>query len=363
MHINNHRSRSLTLLAAFAAMWCGSSLSAATIQVPSDVRTIQGAVDAASDGDVLIVAAGTWHETINMKGKAIVLKSADGPEATVLDGRTLPGSIVYCIKGESRETGIEGFTLRGGTGDFSVHGPGQTVGGAMYISGSSPRINDCIFENNNANLQGGAVYSVRDAHPSFTNCIFRKNTSEKGGAIFSLLSNCRFTDCTFIGNLARFSGGAIFNSSHCAPTFVSCRFLSNQALYNGGAIYDYQSHGSLSRCTFERNSAAFKGGAVYSSYRSDPVFAECRFLTPSDEIVGRRGIRMASIIQTGACCLGGGCIVAEMESCIEAGGAFSGNGSICEPTITLCPTSVEGDLNGDGGVDRRDMAVLMMLWK
>jgi len=362
MHIN-HRSRSLTLLAAFAAMWGGSSLSAATIQVPSDARTIQGAVDAASNGDVIIVAAGIWHETINMKGKAIVLKSADGPEATVLDGRTLPGSIVYCIEGESRETGIEGFTLRGGTGDSSVYGPGQAVGGAMFIVGSSPRVNDCIFENNTATLQGGAVYSVRDAHPSFTNCIFRRNASEKGGAVFSLLSNCRFMDCTFIGNLARFSGGAIFNSSHCSPTFMSCRFLSNQALYNGGAIYDYESHGSLSRCTFERNSAAFKGGAVYSSYRSDPVFAECRFETPSDEIVGRRGVRMASIIQSGACCLGGGCIVAEKESCIEAGGAFSGNGSICEPTITLCPTSVEGDLNRDGDVDRRDMAVLMMLWK
>ena len=258
MHIN-HRSRSLTLLAAFAAMWGGSSLSAATIQVPSDARTIQGAVDAASNGDVIIVAAGTWHETINMKGKAIVLKSVDGPEATVLDGRTLPGSIVYCIEGESRETGIEGFTLRGGTGDSSVHGPGQAVGGAMFIVGSSPRVNDCIFENNTATLQGGAVYSVRDAHPSFTNCIFRRNASEKGGAVFSLLSNCRFMDCTFIGNLAHFSGGAIFNSSHCSPTFMSCRFLGNQALYNGGAIYDYESHGSLSRCTFETQLCCVQG--------------------------------------------------------------------------------------------------------
>ena len=281
-----------------------------------------------------------------MKGKAIVLKSADGPEATVLDGRTLPGSIVYCIEGESRETGIEGFTLRGGTGDSSVHGPGQAVGGAMFIVGSSPRVNDCIFENNTADpcrVERSTAF-VMHIHPlptASSGGMLRK----KAGPSFSLLSNSRFMDCTFIGNLARFSGGAIFNSSHCSPTFMSCRFLSNQALYNGGAIYNYESHGSLSRCTFERNSAAFKGGAVYSSYRSDPVFAECRFQTPSDEIVGRRGVRMASIIQSGACCLGGGCIVAEKESCIEAGGAFSGNGSVCEPTITLCPTSIEGDLN------------------
>ena len=277
-------------------------------------------------------------------------------------GRCLAASCT-AVEGESRETGIEGFTLRGGTGDSSIHGPGRSVGGAMFITGSSPRIIGCVFENNKTTLQGGAVYSARDAHPSFTGCIFRKNASEKGGAVFSLLSNCRFEGCHFTHNLARFSGGAIFNSSRCSPTFISCRFTSNQALYNGGAIYDYESHGSLSRCTFERNTAAFKGGAVYSAYRSDPVFAECMFMTPSDEHVGRHGIRMASIIQSGACCLGGGCIVAEKESCIEAGGAFVGNGSVCEPTITLCPIQLEGDLNGDGDVNRKDMAVLMMLWK
>ena len=360
---HNHRSRTVSLLAALAAICSGSSLLAATIQVPGDARTIQGAIDAAADGDVVIVAPGTWNETINLKGKAIVLRSADGPEATVLDGRTLPGSIVYCNEGETRETGIEGFTLRGGTGDSSIHGPGHTVGGAMFISGSSPRITDCIFEDNTTTMHGGAIYSVRDAHPTFERCVFRKNNSEKGGAVFSLLSNARFSECRFDANLARFSGGAIFNSRHCSPSFLSCSFTTNQALYNGGAIYDYESHGSLSRYTFERNSAAFKGGAVYIAYRSDPVFAECRFMTPSDEIVGPRGTMMASNIQTGACCLGGGCIVVEKEACIEAGGSFSGNGSVCEPTITLCPEIVEGDLNGDGDVNRRDMAVLMMLWK
>ena len=83
------------------------------LHVPADESTIQSAIDRASDGDMVVVAAGTWNETINLKGKDIVLRSADGPDQTVLDGGGLPGSIVYCVEGERRSTRIEGFTLRG----------------------------------------------------------------------------------------------------------------------------------------------------------------------------------------------------------------------------------------------------------
>ncbi|MCH2148269.1 MAG: right-handed parallel beta-helix repeat-containing protein [Phycisphaerales bacterium] len=350
-------------LAMLSMLAMASTGGAEILHVPDDESTIQSAIDRAQDGDMVVVAAGTWNETINLKGKDIVLRSADGPDLTVLDGSGLPGSIVYCVGGERRSTRIEGFTLRGGTGDSSIHGPGKTIGGAMYITGSSPLVNDCIFEANHTVLQGGAVYSAREAHPSFQDCRFTQNESEKGGAVFSLLSNPRFENCRFDHNLARFSGGAVFNSNRCAPKFISCDFEKNLSLYNGGAIYDYESHGSLSRCTFSRNAASFRGGAIYSGYRSDAVLAECLFTTPSDDVAGRKGVVPASILQRGACCLGEGCIIAEQVACIDAGGSFVGQGSVCEDTITHCDVSVKGDLDGDGDVDRKDMAVLMMLWK
>lgn len=350
----------LTLCAAVSG---GAAYAADIVHVPGDASSIQHAIDQAVEGDTVVVGAGVWHETINLKGKGIVLRSAEGPEETVLDGRGLPGSIVHCVEGESRSTRIEGFTLRGGNGDPSIHGPGNTVGGALLIVGSSPIISNCIFKDNTSELQGGAVYCARDAHPTFEGCRFTGNTSEKGGAIFCLLSNSRFESCRFDSNLAQFSGGAVFNSSRCSPKFIMCDFERNQALYNGGAIYDYESNGSLSRCTFNRNSASFKGGAIYSAYRSDAVLAECLFMTPADDIAGRKGVTPGSMIQNGACCLGEGCIVADKAACLDAGGSFVGNGSVCETTITRCDTGVRGDLDGDGIVDRKDMAVLMMLWK
>ena len=357
------RTRTGLALALWTAVSGGAALAADIRHVPGDVLSIQQAIDQSVDGDTIVVAPGIWNEMINLSGKAIVLRSAEGPKETVLDGRGLPGSIMTCVEGESRSTRIEGFTLRGGNGDPSIHGPGNTVGGALLIIGSSPFINDCIFEGNTSRLQGGAVYCARDAHPTFENCRFTRNTSEKGGAVFCLLSNTRFQNCRFDSNLAQFSGGAVFNSSRCSPKFITCDFERNQALYNGGAIYDYESNGSLSRCTFNRNSASFKGGAIYSAYRSDSVLAECLFMTPADDIAGRKGVIPGSMIQNGACCLGEGCIVADKVACLDAGGSFIGNGSVCESTITRCSTGVQGDLDGDGDVDRKDMAVLMMLWK
>ncbi len=64
-----------------------------TLHVPADYTTIQAAIDAALNGDIVLVAEDTYYENINFKGKAITVAShflIDGDkthiENTIIDG-------------------------------------------------------------------------------------------------------------------------------------------------------------------------------------------------------------------------------------------------------------------------------------
>jgi hypothetical protein len=62
---------------------------AATIHVPADQPTIQAGIDAAVNGDTVLVADGTYtgvgNRDIDFKGKAITVKSENGPENCIID--------------------------------------------------------------------------------------------------------------------------------------------------------------------------------------------------------------------------------------------------------------------------------------
>ena len=102
---------------------------AAPLRVPADHATIQAAIDAARDGDTVLVSAGTYRESIVLGGKSVTLASehyTTGREAlidqTIIDG----GGAEYVIKvakSAKRGTTITGFTLRNADDGIAGHGP------------------------------------------------------------------------------------------------------------------------------------------------------------------------------------------------------------------------------------------------
>ncbi len=129
-----------------------------TIRVPADKPTIQGAIDAAANGDTVLVSPGTYTENINFKGKAITVKSMAGPDTTIIDGNRA-GSVVIFASGESNSSVLDGFTIRNGKPSGSIS---PYDGGGIYISNTSPMIsNNKIIDN--IGCTGPGIYAANSS--------------------------------------------------------------------------------------------------------------------------------------------------------------------------------------------------------
>lgn len=90
---------------------------AAVINVPVDHVTIQAAVNAASDGDTVLVADGTYLEKVVIN-KNIILESVNGRASTTIDGSAVPvGTGTLILQGARNGVTIgglgKGFTIIG----------------------------------------------------------------------------------------------------------------------------------------------------------------------------------------------------------------------------------------------------------
>lgn len=134
-------------LGVLAACVPALALDAAEIHVPADYPTIQEAVNAASNGDEIIIAPGTYAGfTIN--DKTLTLRSSGGPEATILDGGGAQRVIMVQF---SPMITLQGLTI--------ANGQAANFGGGVWGGIGYPNIiiDDCIFLNNTATTDGGAI--------------------------------------------------------------------------------------------------------------------------------------------------------------------------------------------------------------
>src|SRR5215813_3657354 len=159
-----------------AGLWlCSSSagsLEAATIiRVPADQSTIQAAIAAASSGDIVQVAPGTYVENLSFLGKAVRVTSEQGPNVTIIDGNG-SGPVVAFVTAEGRQSVLNGFTVR--NGKHSVYGIGNGVGGGVSIVRSSPTITGNVVTNNGAGDAGGGI-GVYFGSPLIQENVIRNN--------------------------------------------------------------------------------------------------------------------------------------------------------------------------------------------
>jgi hypothetical protein len=283
---------SLALLAASAVAPFPASAAAATVlHVPQDYPTIQAAIDAAAPDDTVLVAAGTYNETIDFQTKAITVESESGAASTIINGNGV--DVVVTMNANAGETPIlRGFTVRNGGATSSNDGAIDTSGGLALIENntitgnrfcsdgavtahfSSATIRNNLISGNSQDQTlcsggvGGAGVSIGGAGsvqllnnvitgnthgtgaggvelfsagtPTISGNVIRNNVGWIGGGMsFANFSDATVTNNIIAGNQAALGGGMYVSvpQGFRGPLVVNNTIAANQALSTGLAAY------------------------------------------------------------------------------------------------------------------------------
>jgi predicted outer membrane repeat protein len=246
----------------FLAVPCSGEIIYVDDDGPADFNNIQAAINDSNDGDTIIVADGTYigvgNREISFHGKAITVRSENGPEKSIIDCQGKGMGFLF-RDGEGANSILAGLTIR--------NGYSSGCGALAITSYSSPMIINCTFENNHGD-HGGAISCHSYYSPKLTNCIFTGNSSHYGGGIFISEGSPILTNCKFSGNSAVDYGGAVHCEETSSPTFRNCLIIGNKTEWNGGGISNTDgSDAIIENCTITDNIANGKGGGIYSPDR------------------------------------------------------------------------------------------------
>jgi len=268
--------------------------------------TLQPAIAAATSGDEVWVATGTYKPTswpnggstdremhFSLKNGVAVYGGFAGTE-TLLNERD-PANNPVILSGDIGVAGstadncyhifyhpnglnldgtaiLDGFTVTAGNANGSSS---HSSGGGMYNYSSSPSIADCIFSGNTASSRGGGIYNYSQSSPLITQCVFIENHSLSygGGGIYNgFYSSPTINGCAFKENMAIANNGGGIHCESSYPYIINCQFSRNMAR-DGGGFYGNAS--SITNCYFNENTAV-NGGGMFILYTS-AVLNNCTF--------------------------------------------------------------------------------------
>ena len=273
----------------------GAPATATLLRVPQDYSSIAAGLAAATSGDTVLVAPGTYYECgLDVDGESLTLLGtpadvgANGPQ-TVIDGR-YEGTILRAAWLENGPIVVQNLTFIHG---YGVQDGAFNPGGAIDFRFATGLVLNCEFRENSVRVNGGSAIgcysSTQGAGMIIENCRFIDNLapSTGSGAILWFASNGRISDCEFVRNRAyvgpsavEFDGGqdvvverCVFEDGEGSSALSSSRvdlklarsiFRNNEGA-NGAGLLAYDGEFEISHCWFSGNRADRSGGGILLS--------------------------------------------------------------------------------------------------
>lgn len=149
--------------------------------------------------------------------------------------------------------------------------------GGEYESGCQFLLKECVFASNHAVDAGGGMY-ISGGSPDIIGCTFEDNRARSGGGMYNDSSSPTVANCTFSSNSASGYGGGMHNESLSNPTIINCTFIGNSASYGAGMSNQHSSYPVAADCVFMMNQVYNGyGGGMHNSHRGDPTLTRCTF--------------------------------------------------------------------------------------
>ena len=238
---------------------------------------LQSAVDAAVDGDIVVVGAGTYGPV--SIGPACTVVSLRGAAETVIDAQGASRAVELLGGGT-----LEGFTIVNGSADDCagiLAESGSTVrdvtivgcsatgnGGGVCLYGGSTA-EDVRAVSNSAAFGGGFFATVASA---VVRCEMSDNTATQSGGGAWLGGESAMRDSTAGGNTAAVAGGGVYLEDATEFSRFHNNTVENNGAAKGGGIYAYNANGH--DCILTGNRAG-EGAALWLGGDEEPGFWNC----------------------------------------------------------------------------------------